>query len=92
MGIASDPADSDANLDVLPLAEMQAALVFAVSFLPVRSNSVQQARKKQCYSGNKTELTTACPCCGKGKLSTEQSTRPENHIITNTKPLPSVEL
>lgn len=34
------------------------------------------------------EVVIDSPCCGNGKLSTEQSTRPENLRITNTKPLP----
>lgn len=88
----SDPTDSEANLDVLSLAAMQVASVLAVSFLPVCGNSVQQTRKKQCYSTKKTELRIDSPCCGKGKLSTEQSTRPENLIMTNTKPLPSLKV
>lgn len=41
MEIGSDPTDRQASSDSLSLAEMQAALVFAVSFLPECSNSVQ---------------------------------------------------
>lgn len=41
MEIGSDPTDPQASSETLSLAEMQAALVFAVSFLPVCSYSAQ---------------------------------------------------
>lgn len=81
--------DTEANLDVLSLAETQAASVLLLHFC--QNAQFSSADQKQCYSMRK-QLIINSPCCGKGKLSIEQSTRPENVIITNTKPLPSLKV
>lgn len=90
MEIRSETTDSEANLDVLSLAEMQAALVLLFHFC--QNAEIQVSRLETELQHEKTELIINPPCCGKGKLSIEQSTRPENLIITNTKPLPSLKV
>lgn len=79
------------DLDILSLADMPVALVCAVSFLPVCSNSAQYARERNSATAwkKKEQLIIDSPCCGKCRLTIEQSTRRENLIITNTKILPT---
>lgn len=90
MEIRSETTGSEANLDALFLAEMQAASVLLFHFC--QNAVIQFSRLETVLQHEKTELIINSPCCGKGKHSTEQSTRPENLIITNTKPLPSLKV
>lgn len=63
------------NLDILSLAEMQAASVLLFRFC--QNAVIQFSRLETVLQHEKTELIINSPCCGKGKLSVEQSTRPE---------------
>lgn len=51
---------------------------------------LSRLERNSAVAWKKTELVLDSPCCGKDKLSTEQSTRPENLVITNTKPASKV--
>lgn len=70
------------------LAKTQSVLLFHFC----QNAVIQFSRLETVLQHEKTELIINSPCCGKGKLSIEQSTRPENLIITNTKPLPSLKV